>query len=66
MMMRGLSEVIERLERIEKLLIALNSKVDNFLGYESLTKKEREELRKMREEVKRGDFVKFEELFGED
>ncbi|ASJ06498.1 hypothetical protein A3L08_03730 [Thermococcus pacificus] len=61
-----MSEVIERLERIEKLLIALNSKVDNFLGYESLTKKEREELRKMREEVKRGDFVKFEELFGED
>ena len=64
--MRGLSEVIERLERIEKLLIALNSKVDNFLGYESLTKREREELRQMREEVRRGDFVKFEELFGED
>ena len=64
--MRGLSEVIERLERIEKLLIALNSKVDNFLGYESLTKREHEELRQMREEVRRGDFVKFEELFGED
>ena len=64
--MRGLSEVIERLERIEKLLIALNSKVDNFLGYESLTKREREELRQMREEVRKGDFVKFEELFGED
>jgi len=63
---RGLSEVIERLERIEKLLIALNSKVDNFLGYESLTKREREELRQMREEVRKGDFVKFEELFGED
>ncbi len=64
--MRGLSEVIERLERIEKLLIALNSKVDNVLGYESLTKREREELRQMREEVRRGNFVKFEELFGED
>ena len=61
-----MSEVIERLERIEKLLIALNSKVDNFLGYESLTKREREEIRQMREEVRRGDFVKFEELFGED
>jgi len=35
------------------LLIALNSKVDNFLGYESLTKREREELRGMREEVRR-------------
>ena len=61
-----MSEVIERLERIEKLLIALNSKVDNFLGYENLTKREREELRGMREEVRKGDFVKFEELFGED
>ncbi len=57
-----MSEVIERLERIEKLLIALNSKVDHFLGYESLTKRECEELRQMREEARKGEFVKFEEL----
>ncbi|MCO6040992.1 hypothetical protein [Thermococcus alcaliphilus] len=60
-----MSKVIERLERIEHLLIQLNAKIDNFLGYESLSKKEREELRKMREEVKRGEFVRFEELFEE-
>jgi hypothetical protein len=35
------------------------------IGYESLSKKEREELRRMREEVKRGEFVRFEELFEE-
>ncbi|ASJ01878.1 hypothetical protein A3L09_00690 [Thermococcus profundus] len=58
-----MSEVVERLERIEHLLIQLNAKIDNFLGYESLSKKEREELKKMREEVKRGEFVRFEELF---
>ena len=54
-----MSEVVERLERIERLLIALNAKIDNFLGYEEITGKEREELRKMREEVKRGEFVRF-------
>jgi hypothetical protein len=60
-----MGEVVERLERIEHLLIQLNAKIDNFLGYESLSKKEREELRRMREEVKRGEFVRFEELFEE-
>ena len=58
-----MSEVIERLERIEKLLITPNSKMDNFLGYEGLTKRERKEFRQMREEVRKSDFVKFEELF---
>ncbi len=61
----SMSEVVERLERIERLLIALNAKIDNFLGHEELTEKELEELRKMREEVKRGEFVRFEELFEE-
>ncbi len=54
-----MSEVVERLERIERLLLALNAKIDNFLGYEEITEKEREELRKMREEVKGGEFVRF-------
>jgi len=60
-----MSEVVERLERIERLLVALNAKIDNFLGYEDLREKEREELKKMREEVRRGEFVRFEELFEE-
>ncbi len=60
-----MSEVIERLERIERLLVTLNAKIDNFLGYEDLTEKERDELKKMRDEVRRGEFVRFEELFEE-
>ncbi len=60
-----MSEVVERLERIERLLITLNAKIDNFLGYEELSEEERKELQKMREEIKRGEFVKFEELFEE-
>ncbi|WP_456395245.1 hypothetical protein [Thermococcus sp.] len=61
----SMSEVIERLERIERLLVTLNAKIDNFLGYEDLTEKERDELKKMRDEVRRGEFVRFEELFEE-
>jgi len=61
----SMSEVVERLERIERLLVTLNAKIDNFLGYEDLREKEREELKKMREEVRRGEFVRFEELFEE-
>jgi len=61
----SMSEVVERLERIEKLLITLNAKIDNFLGYEELSEEERKELQNMREEIKRGEFVKFEELFEE-
>ncbi|WP_456398593.1 hypothetical protein [Palaeococcus sp. (in: euryarchaeotes)] len=60
-----MSEVVKRLERIERLLIELNSKIDNFLGYEDLSAEEHEELRKMREEVKKGGFVSFKELFGD-
>ncbi|MCD6373586.1 MAG: hypothetical protein J7L37_08620 [Thermococcus sp.] len=60
-----MSEVVERLERIEKLLITLNAKIDNFLGYEEPSEEERKELQNMREEIKRGEFVKFEELFEE-
>lgn len=61
----SMSEVVERLERIEKLLITLNAKIDNFLGYEEPSEEERKELQNMREEIKRGEFVKFEELFEE-
>ncbi|NJE26322.1 hypothetical protein E3E22_06755 [Thermococcus sp. MV5] len=55
----------KRLERIEKLLIELNSKIDNFMGYEYLSKDEKKELKKMKEEIKKGEFIKFDELFGD-
>ena len=54
-LVKVVSEVVKRLERIERLLIELNSKIDNFLGYEDLSAEEHEELRKMREEVKKGE-----------
>jgi len=57
--------IIEKIENIEKLLIEINAKIDNFLGFEDLSAEEVEEIRKLREEVKRGDFVGFEDVFEE-
>jgi len=55
--------VLKRINDIEKILIEINAKIDNFIGYEELTEKERRELRKIREEVKRGEYVSFDEVF---
>jgi hypothetical protein len=54
--------VLKRINDIEKILIEINAKIDNFIGYEELTEKERRELRKIREEVKRGEYVSFDEV----
>jgi hypothetical protein len=55
--------VLKRINDIEKILIEINAKIDNFIGYEELTEKERRELRKIREGVKRGECVGFNEVF---
>ena len=49
--------VMEKMEHIEKLLLQLNAKIDNFLGYEDLTFDEKEDLKKIRREVKSGEYV---------
>lgn len=55
--------VLKRINDIEKILIEINAKIDNFIGYEELTEKERRELRKIREGVKRGECAGFNEVF---
>ena len=49
--------VMEKMEHIEKLLLQLNAKIDNFLRYEDLTPGEQEELARIRREVRSGDYV---------
>jgi len=49
--------VMEKMEHIERLLLQLNAKIDNFLGYEDLTSDEQEELKKIRREVKSGEYI---------
>ena len=48
---------MEKMEHIERLLLQLNAKIDNFLGYEDLTSDEKEELKKIRREVKSEEYV---------
>ena len=49
--------VMEKMAHIETLLLQLNAKIDNFLGYEDLTPREEEELKKIRAEVKAGEYA---------
>jgi hypothetical protein len=49
--------VMEKLEHIEKLILQLNARIDNFLEYEDLTSDEKEDLKKIRREVRSGGYV---------
>ena len=48
--------LLEKMNKIEQLLIEINAKIDNFLGFEELTEEEQEEIAQLREEVKKGEF----------
>ena len=56
--------LLEKMDHIEKMLMELNAKIDNFLGYEEISDSEKKEINEIRDEVKRGEYVRFEDLFG--
>ena len=58
--------LLEKINNIERMVMELNTKIDNFLGYEDLTEEEKREIEKIREEVKKGEYVKFDEVFGKE
>ncbi len=53
----------KRIERMERLLEEINSKIENFMGYEELNEEEDREVRRILDDVKKGNYVRFEELF---
>ncbi len=55
--------MLEKIDHIEKMLVEINTKIDNFLGFEELTDEEKKELSKAQAEIEQGDFVKFDDLF---
>jgi hypothetical protein len=55
----------QKLERIEQLLVDIDMKIDNFLGFEELTGKELKELRETRKAMKRGEYATFEDVFSD-
>ncbi len=49
---------LKKISNIERMLIEINSKIDNFLGMEELTEEEWEEVREIRKEIKKGEYVR--------
>ncbi len=61
-----MSEVlIEKMNHIEQLLLSINAKIDNFMGFEELSVEEREEVETIRGEMREGKSMSFEDVFGE-
>ena len=57
--------LLEKINHIEKMVMEINMKIDNFLGYEDLSEEEKMEVQKIREEIKKGEYVKFDDIFKE-
>ncbi len=47
--------ILEHLQRIEKQLGIINSKLDNFMGFEELSEEELRELDEVEAEMERGE-----------
>ena len=60
----GEIELLERrISNVERLLEEINAKIENFMGYEELSEEEEKEVEKILNEIKEGEYVRFEELF---
>ncbi len=53
---------MEKLTNIEKMLVEINSKIDNFLGVEDLSEEEMEGVREIREEIKKGNCAEYDKI----
>ena len=49
--------LLQKIENLETLIIQLNDKIDNFLGMEDISREERQEIQKLRDEIAAGDYV---------
>lgn len=58
-------ELLEKMNHIEKLLIEINAKIDNFLGFEGLSEEERKEIKQIEKEVESGEYFTFDDIFGD-
>lgn len=57
--------LMEKLDHIQEMLKEINSKIDNFLGFEEISAAEKEEFKKLREEIKKGQYDTYESIFCE-
>ena len=56
---------MQKLEHIEQLLVGIDTKIDNFLGFEELKESELKEIKEIRNEMQKGDYATFDEVFGD-
>jgi hypothetical protein len=54
---------MEKLDHIQEMLKEINSKIDNFLGFEEISDDEKEEFKRLREEIKKGRYETYENTF---
>ncbi|MFT4283146.1 MAG: hypothetical protein ACMXX6_01845 [Candidatus Woesearchaeota archaeon] len=57
------STINNRLENIENFLQRIENKLDNFLGMEQLSSKDRKELDEIKKEMDEGKVFTYEEVF---
>ena len=57
--------LMKKMEDIEVLLLDINAKIDNFLGFEDLDEEEREEVADILKKVRSGETESFDEVFGD-
>jgi hypothetical protein len=55
----------EKIDRIEALLLEVNSKISNFLGFEELDEAEQAEVKALRKSVETEGHVGYKQVFGE-
>ena len=55
----------DKIDRIEALLIEVNAKISNFLGFEELDEAEQAEVKTLRKSIDKDGHVSFERVFGE-
>jgi len=57
--------ILKRLDRIEKLLLELNLKIENFMGFEELSEEEKQEVEQIEKEINEGKCKAFDEVFSD-
>jgi len=61
-----MSEVLlEKVTHIEDLLVSINLKIDNFMGFEELDEEEKREVTKIKKEMDGGEYHTFNDVFGD-
>ncbi len=57
--------MMEKIDHIESLLMEINSKLDNFIGFEDLEPEEEKEVEEIRKGIASEEFVSSDEVFGD-